>query len=265
MNDAAVLKPPLGMDGLREVLATAIRAGQLMAESGAATFRVEEVMHRLGTALGADWMDIYVTPTGIIAMATSHGEHRTRVMRVSSLAVNFDRVHAIYLLVARVQSGELGLSEVNAALDRLAARPRLYSANVTAMMAGIACGCFALVLRGGWHEAAATLIAAAAAQRLRAALHHFRLGPAITTLICAASAAILGMQTSRLLAAKPETVLLASVLFLVPGVFLVGSISDLISGNLISGVARGAYAVLVTGAIGAGLWIALLTMGVPVP
>jgi uncharacterized membrane protein YjjP (DUF1212 family) len=198
-------------------------------------------------------------------MATSHGEHRTRVMRVSTLGVNFDRVHAIFLIVERAQSGELGLAGVNAALERIAVRPRLYSANATALMAGLACACFSVVLGGQWREALATFAAAAAAQRLRAALHHFRLGPAFTTLICAASAGILALGTATGLTAQLTTVQLASVLFLVPGVFLVGSISDLISGNLISGVARGAYATLITGAIGAGLWIALLLMGVPVP
>ncbi len=255
-------KSPLGMEGLRDVLATAIRAGQLMLQAGAATARVEEVIHRIGTALGADWMDIYVTPTGIIGMATSGGEHRTRVMRVVNLGVNLGRVHTIYLLSRRIESEGLSREDVEKTLERIASQPRFYGPWLTCLAAGLGCAGFAWIFGGRLPEIAATLLAAATAQRLRTQLLHWNVSLFVTTVLDTLVAAVLALGVSTLLAAKLNTVILASVLFLVPGVFLVGSISDLISGNLMSGMARGVHAGLIIASIGAGLWIAVLVFGI---
>lgn len=70
--------PPLSRDDMRDVLATALRAGQLMVENGANTSRVEETVHRLATALGADRMVRCVCDTdrnhchGLSPRRTSH-------------------------------------------------------------------------------------------------------------------------------------------------------------------------------------------------
>ena len=42
-------------------------------------------------------------------------------------------------------------------------------------------------------------------------------------------------------------------------------ITDLVAGHLLSGLARGAYAGLVVGSIGAGLWIVVLLLGIGPP
>ena len=55
--------------------------------------------------------------------------------------------------------------------------------------------------------------------------------------------------------AESNIVVSASVLLLVPGVYLVGSIYDLIAGNLLSGLARAAYASLLIMVIGVGIWL----------
>ena len=253
------------MAELRDVLATALRAGQLMLEAGAATARVEEVVHRLGTALGAQWMDIYVTPTGIIAMATSFGEHRTRVQRVTQLSVNLDRVHAIYALSRRTAEENLSLDDVRANLETIAKKPRRYSRLVTSVGVGIGCACFAVIFGAGPREFVATFAAATLAQVLRLLMAKLNLSLVISTAILATAAGFLGAGFATLLAAQTSQVLIASMLLLVPGVFLVGAISDLIAGNLVSGLARGAYASLLIGAIGAGLWIVLFVLGKNLP
>jgi uncharacterized membrane protein YjjP (DUF1212 family) len=77
--EAPLAPAPATREVLREILAIALQGGQLLLENGAETWRVEETIQRLGVGLGAEWMDIYPTPTGIIISTVAGDEHRTRI------------------------------------------------------------------------------------------------------------------------------------------------------------------------------------------
>lgn len=251
----------LGREELAAVLSNVLRAGQLMLEAGAETARVEEVVHHMGTALGARSMDVYITPTGIIAMATSLDEHRTRVQRVTHWAVDMARIDAITRLSRRTVSERLPLSEVQTMLSDIAGRPRHFGPWVTMLAIGFACAAFAGIFGGDGRAMLATFVAAALAQALRATLMGWHLSPLVMTAIVAAAATAFGYLIAGFMAADAGVVMTASVLLLIPGVFLVGSVSDLINGNLVSGVAKGAYAALLIFGIGAGAWFVLFVIG----
>jgi uncharacterized membrane protein YjjP (DUF1212 family) len=252
---------PLDRSELGAVLSTVLHAGQLMLEAGAETARVEEVVHRMGIALGADWMDVYITPTGIIAMATSYGEHRTRVQRVRRWAVDMARIDALTDLSRRTVAQHLPLATVQAALHDIGTRPRRYGPWSTMLAVGFACAAFAGIFGGDGRAMLATFVAAALAQALRGALMGRLLSPLVMTAIVAAVATATGYVSAGIVGADAGVVMTASVLLVVPGVFLVGSVSDLINGNLVSGVAKGAYAALLVCGIGAGVWFVLYVIG----
>ncbi|MFN7210790.1 MAG: threonine/serine exporter family protein, partial [Aggregatilineales bacterium] len=67
---------------LAAALSAVLRIGVLVLRSGAASFRTQEVMARCAAALGIEQLEAYVTPTGIIASASSGGEHRTQIRQV---------------------------------------------------------------------------------------------------------------------------------------------------------------------------------------
>src|SRR4051812_7407517 len=95
------IRPALSRDDLGDVLRIAMRAGQIMLENGSNTARVEETVHHIGTALGAQGLDVYVTPSGIIASATSHDEHRTLTQRVIKSGIDLSRFAAVLELSRR--------------------------------------------------------------------------------------------------------------------------------------------------------------------
>jgi uncharacterized membrane protein YjjP (DUF1212 family) len=55
-------KPPLEHDALRDVIDLTLWTGQMLLQHGAESARIEETVHRMGTGLGADWLDILVSP-----------------------------------------------------------------------------------------------------------------------------------------------------------------------------------------------------------
>lgn len=243
---------------LRAVLTAALRAGQLLLEAGADTQRVEETVQRIGTALGAAAMEVYVTPTGIIASALSGPEHRTRIVRVRTSSVDLSRVDAINRLSRRVAQDGMMVDEVDAALQVIATQPRRYNRTITVAMTALACACLSLVFGGGGREFVAVFAAAALALLVRQAMTTRGAGlllqvpPAAfaSTLVVVVGGQLLGVD--RFAIAVP-----AAVLHLVPGVPLITALNDLLGNFLVSGVTRAAQAALIVIEIGVGVALAL--------
>ncbi|MEM8531750.1 MAG: threonine/serine exporter family protein [Chloroflexota bacterium] len=253
------VRPHLSRDELRDVLTVSLRAGHLMLESGANTLRVEQTIHQLGTALGAEWLEIYVTPGAIIATDVSYGEHRTRVQRVTKHSIDLSRMAAIVEMTRRTVAGELGYAEVRDRLERIAQRPRFYNRWLTALAVGLGCASFAALFGGGPYEVLIAGIASGLAQLLRSVLLHTSISLLLVTVLVAITASGTALSLASLFAfVAPELAILASVLLLVPGALLVSSVADLFRGDILAGMARGASAVLILTAIGIGLWITLL-------
>lgn len=246
-------KPPVGAEQLRDLVATALDAGGILMQAGATIPVVEQVVHRLGTSMGADWMDIYCTPTGIIAMATSGGEHRTRVQRIVGFGVDLARVDAIMALSREAETKHLSIQEVRVRLAAIREKPRTYGRWLTMVAVAIGCGAFAFRVGGSPADVAATIAVAASGQWLRVTLLARNLSPLVTTAAVSTLIAVLGILVGLRAPISTNVVTSAAVLLLVPGVFLVGAVYELISGNLVSGLARGAYAALLIMAIGAGI------------
>lgn len=254
-------RPALSREELRDVLQIALRAGQLMLEHGANTARVEETVHRLGTALGAEWLEIYVTPSGIIATTISHGEHRTRIQRVVGGGIDLNRIAAVIDVSRQATAGRLDRDGARAALERIAVQPRLYNTPLTVLAVALGCAAFAGLFGGGWLELGATALTAGLAHLLRHRLMHLKLNRVMITWIVAIVIAGLGMLLAWLIGAEPALVVLSAELMLVPGALMVSSASDLLRGDTIPGMARATAALLTLTAIGAGIWVALLVSG----
>ncbi|HEU4322839.1 MAG TPA: threonine/serine exporter family protein [Roseiflexaceae bacterium] len=255
-------RAPLSRDDLREVLVIAMRAGQLMLENGANTARVEETIDRIGTALGAQGLEVFVTPTGIIVTGVARGEHRTRIQRIVRTGIDLGRVAAVIDVSRRAEARLLDREGVRAELERIAVRPREYGPLPTTLAVALACASSSMLFGGGWRESLAALLASGAAFFPRAWLaEHFPSRLFVISLIAALGSA-LGMLLAQLLGATAlAPTLLGSVLFLVPGLLMVSSTADLFRGDTISGMARAVSAALVLAAIGAGMWMVLIVSG----
>ncbi|WP_257456035.1 threonine/serine exporter family protein [Archangium lipolyticum] len=237
----------------------ALRAGQVMVESGANASRVEDAIVRFGLALGAERMDVYATPTGIVASALAQAQHRTRVVRVVKTGIDLNRVAAILQLAERASSGAFTRAQLRTELERIASQPRLYGLFTTLFSVGAACAAFALLFGGHALEALVAGAAAGVGQAIREVLVRHHVGRLAMTFLVAAMSAGLALLGSRLLGLPgPGLAVAASVLLLVPGVLMVSSIADLFRGDILPGIVRATSAVLILGTIGGGLFLALL-------
>src|SRR5687767_11621598 len=142
------VKPPLDRDNLRDVVDLSLWAGQMLLQCGAESERVEETVHRLGTGLGCDWMDILVSPNVLIVTTTSGGEFRTKVRRVVGMRVDMGVISAINTMTRQVSLGMLDRAAVRRELERIEQMDSEYNRWVVVGAVGGACAAFSQLFGG---------------------------------------------------------------------------------------------------------------------
>lgn len=262
--DARPHKPALEREELRDIIILSLFAGQMLLQNGADSKRVEETVHRLGTGLGADWMDVVVLSDAIIASTVNSGEFRTKVRRAPGRGVNMQTIAEVTDLSYRLERGELDRFGLRSELHRIDQQGRNYNRWVVVVGVGFACASFSRLFGGDLPVFFVTWLAAAAAMFTRQELSHRHFNH---LLIVVATAFVAGMiasvATVFTLSPDPSIALAASVLLLVPGVPLVNATEDMINGYYVTGITRGVLGILTSLGIALGLTIAMQIMGVP--
>lgn len=238
---------------LADILKVCLLAGRLLLENGANTAVVEGTVDRLGRALGAERMDVFVTPGGLIVTLIRDHEHRTRIVRITHHGVQLSRLARVLDLAGRAQ--DLTVHEAELALRSIQRQPRRYGPWLTAAAVGLGCAGFGANLGAGLEEFGAIVVTATLAQLLRHHLATTHLGRLVSTFLVAAFATGLGMALGGDLTA------VSSILLLVPGAPLVSSTADLFRGDVLAGLARATSALVTILVASAGVWAVVLLEG----
>lgn len=258
-----VTKPPLSREALRDSIDLCLWASQMLMQHGAETQLAEEIIHRLGTGLGCDWMDVFISTNAVTITASSGVEFRTKTRRIVNQPVNLGLITEVVAIVRRVQAGELSREQTRAALRLTADTPRSYNRWMVILAAGLACAAFSRLFGGDWLAFAITWIAASIAVFVRQELNKRHFNHLLVTITVAFSAGVLAGTGALLnISGTPQAALASAVLVLVPGVQLINSAEDLIKGYLITGVGRGVLGGLISLAIALGLLMAITLLGV---
>jgi uncharacterized membrane protein YjjP (DUF1212 family) len=226
---------------LGDILEVALKAARVMLESGANTARTEKVAYRLGTALGAQDLDISVTPTMIVATDSCGKEAQTRVMRIRNIGVDLNKVTAVQEVARLATCGELqGKEQILARLDEISRFPKVYGGLVTAAAVAAACAGFCTNLGGDWRAILSTLFASFVAQIVKEYLIHHKVEKVFTFYLCSALGSLLAVMLGLLFETTTlEITTLASILLMIPGALMVGAITDVFRQDFLSGLCRG--------------------------
>jgi uncharacterized membrane protein YjjP (DUF1212 family) len=256
-------RPPLTWQELTDVIDLAAWAGQLLMQNGADSERVEETVHRLGTALGCEWLDVFVSAHSLGITTISGDTFRTKIRRIGPGGVNMTIVSAVNRLSRRTDLGELDRAQVRAELERISHIPSHYPRWLVVVLVGLACAAFSRLLGGDWPVFGVTFVSAAVAMFVRQELARRHFNPLLVVTVTAFVASLLASSATVFqLSQEPNLALVASVLLLVPGVPLINSLEDLIGGYIMTGVARGVYGALISLAIALGLLLAMGLVGI---
>ena len=244
--------------GINERMDLLTQAGEILLMNGAATYRVEETMRILGETLGLPSVQIFVTPTGFTLQAAGPTHTVTQVRRITQIGVNMNRLEAVNRLSREAAEHELTVPQIKKRLSAIASQPSVYPMWLVVVGVSLACGAFAVLLGGGWREFLATVIGALFGMLTRTWIRRAQLLPLMVTVIAAFVSTVGSWGACKGLACtSPDVAPIAAVLQLVPGVPLVTTVIDLATGDILSGLVRGAYAIVIAAGIALGMLLFL--------
>jgi uncharacterized membrane protein YjjP (DUF1212 family) len=241
------------------VLVLAGDCGRLVLENGGETYRAEECMSAIAAAYGGREIECFATPTGaMFSMSDSGGKVHTLIIRIKRRAMDMGALVRLNDLKRGAQSGALGYAQARGLADDVACAPRPKLAMLLAGAAFVA-AFFCLLFGGGWREAIVSGIIGMALKASLESLSRDRLIPDffLNSLGGAISASLAAVARALLPSLSTDPIIIGVLMLLVPGVIIVNAIRDLMSGDLVAGVARAADAFVSAAAISLGTALAL--------
>ena len=263
VRTAPAATPHTGQDAdlaaLTQALETLMHFGALMLRAGNAAFRVRQWMNELARAMGMDALAVHIAiGGGMTATARRGGEHVTLASEIAPLGINASRLGLLERLAREARPG-LTTEELTAKLKAIEAEPPFYSLAVTAAAVGAASGAFSFLNSGGPSEIVSAFIGGAVGQSLRSLLFRYRYNQYAVTTLCAAIASGVYVLVAHALAragfpVSPHAAgFISSALFLVPGFPLIAGLLDLVQHQIVAGITRLTYALMVLIAAAFGL------------
>lgn len=244
------------------LMKTAALAGELMLCSGAETYRVEDTMHHiLKTADNLEMAEVLVIMTGITATIKQKDENVISIVkRVNSRSTNMSRIMEVNDISRRYCGEEITLEEAYKELSGL--KKNIYSRLENRLgVLGICVG-FAIFFGGGIREILVTLLVGLVLTGCMTIGEKMRFHAFLQDVFGAFGIAVSSLLFSNLVKVNLDTVIISSIMPMVPGVAITNAVRDTLQGDYLSGGARVLEAFLKAAGIAVGIAIGLLLMGV---
>lgn len=246
---------------LSECSKLALETGRIILQSGGATNRVEAMMHKVCRGFGFEECDSFVTPTGIfLSISDGKDQISTRIKRIDERRIDLGKITQVSQLVNALQQkdsahfthGQVRSDIFLKELKRIDGESP-YSACLINLCGGATSGFFCLLFGGSWTEFA---IAFMVGLLISASLKYISRLPVNNFLINALASALIVLLTKTVNIWVPyirlDNIIIGGIMILVPGLSLTNAIRDTMSGDLVSGTARGVEALIITTGIVAG-------------
>src|SRR3569623_71146 len=233
-------------------VAFVIALARRLHEYGTAAPRLEEAITKVSARLSLN-CDALSTPTSIVlsfaecAAGKDAVAQVTQVIRLAPGDVNLKRLCQVDEIADRVIDGSLGIDEGNRLLRELDRPLSRRTDQLTVLSFGLSSASVAALLKASWADLCVAalcgwligLLAHFASRRPRLAASYEAISALLVTLIATAISAWLAPRNLK-------SVVLASLIVLLPGMTLTTAVRELSSQHLVSGVARmaGAMATL---------------------
>ena len=255
-NQADAASPPMDYDKL---LDGCCQVGVQLVRCGGEIPRAEDTVRRLLAAYGLAG-EVFVVPNCVwVSVFTADGRAHTVMRRVPPIATDIDGIERFNALSRRLCADPpADPAELSARCAAELAELRGYPA--AARLGGYFLGafCFALFFSGGPAEAAAAGLAGLASGAALLLLERLRANGFLATLI---SAFVLGAAACGLPALGApinlEVTVAGGLMVLVPGLVFTSFMSDLLTGDMMAGLATFARAVMSAAAIALGTMAAM--------
>ena len=242
---------------IREAEAMLLDIGTLLMSCGASTGRVRNTVNRIADALGYNIELLITNRSLMLKVIDEESDHFiASLKRTSPHGVNFRVVSGISRMSWKVVEENWNIEQINTELDRLVALPH-YPRLIILSSVALAGSAFCALFGGKWIEMVVAFVATFIGLFVRQESLKKRFNPYVSIFFGSFAASLLsGLSVKLGIGSSPELAFATSVLFLVPGVPLINSFTDMIDGNILNGITRGIHGLIIAFAIALGLMFA---------
>jgi uncharacterized membrane protein YjjP (DUF1212 family) len=250
LTEPSRLETPVTLAAVSELL---VQTGRLLLECGGEISRVEETLVRMGHAVGVPSVHVLCTPTAINFSLIRGEEILTRVLAVRKRGIFLAKVADINEVSRELEDGRLDLPTAAAAIECIAQRPPEYPNALSFLSRGASSACWAMLLGGGLIDFVPAMLCGFIVHLVSSRMAKF-MPDFLATFFAALFATAFAVAVPHINHHFHEGAMVVGVIIpLVPGMALTGAVRDLIAGDLVSGVALTAEALLCASAIAAGV------------
>jgi uncharacterized membrane protein YjjP (DUF1212 family) len=228
--------------------------GAALMSSGASTHRTRLTLERLASGLGFK-IELLITQRALMVTVIDKDQEHffSRLKRTSPHRINFKMVSGISRMSWHVLDGSWTLEQVAVELRRLKKLPN-YPQWLELTMVGIAGAAFCHIFGGGIIEMAVAFTATFAGLFIRHWAVKKKFNPYVSVYFAALTASLIaGLAEYFKLGNQPDAAFSTAVLFLVPGVPLINSVTDMMDGNIQNGIVRMVNGLIIALAIAMGV------------
>lgn len=240
-----------------------LEMGDLLLDCGAEIGRVEDTLSRMGTAYGAERMNVFVIPSLIsVSMSFPGEESVTETRRIHSYGnTDFYRLEKINAMSRECARSPIPLEELRARLDKVAHGRKPFSMVFWGSVLGA--GGFAVFFGGSLWDGLAAAVFGALICLLQRRLGKTQLGIVASNLMVSLLVGLaVGVAVKFIPLLHMDKILIGDIMLLIPGLAMTNAIRNTLVGNTISGVVRLAETLIWAAALAGGFMVALVIVEV---
>ncbi len=257
-----------GRDYFDKVLSVAIDVGSELLSSGCPVGRVEMAVEFMCKSFGAAEVNVFAIPSMILAgVKLSDGSEITQMKRIYSLSNNFARMTAFNQLSRDISGKKYTVEEAATMVANLKGVNKTDKL-VSAISGGIGAGCFTIFYGGSLLDAVPAALIGGFMAFLVCILSRLAFNGYARTFILSligglGSIALCAVMAIIGLDMHVSTVMMGTIMIVIPGLLICNAIRDLFSGDIYSGSFELLSGILTTLAIVAGYGVALMALNIP--
>lgn len=239
-----------------EVVDIALTAGKILLISGAETYRVEDTITRLCAWRKIEAVNVFCTPT-VIIIGNERSDGFNCIARITSRSTNLMLISQINDISYNFGNWPYDYQETKKILGEMLAQVTLPSC-VFGIASGFGSAGFAVMLGGNAYDFGAAFITGFVAMFVIKKLSGFRPSAFWENALAGIMIGLVALTCCHFMTSCTlEKVIVGAIMPFLPGVAFTNGLRDYMAGDLLSGNARVAEAMLFAASLAMGIGVAL--------
>lgn len=243
-------------DRINEKITLLLRTGAMLMTHGANSNRVKRNLRRAGEVFGMEKRNLHfhLSIQSIMISYKADDEYICRFENLNGIGVDMQIISGVSRMLWQALKEQYSIEQYAEELDRLSNLPKQYKRGWVIFWVGLACVSFCRLMGGDLSALIFTQFATSVALFVRQELHQRGVNNYLNVGISATIASALASLNAFLpYSSTPNQAVIASVLFLIPGVPLINSIDDILDGYALVGFSRALVGIMIVFAISLGM------------